>query len=267
MVIPLSVHARLIERFIFNFRLEPDTLASLLPAPYLQPQVFNGWSVVSFCVLKLDQVMLSPLPSFLGFKTISCAYRCGVLDTSGVNPEPSVYITDRNTDLPIISRLGPWVFSDTILMIRPAITQEGDVVTIRVNYPDRQHLFSAEAKLSGTPGKLDSQVFDSIDAFARFMHLGVSSYTPAIYGDALAKVDLYKEEPVYESLSATVDSSWLDGVWRDAGIVFDSAVHASGGLYTWTYRGLSLKDPQEALLRQERLSVRLFHSLQRAKPE
>ncbi len=267
MVIPRSVYARLIERFIFNFRLAPDALASHLPAPYLQPQVINGWSVVSFCVLMLDRVMLSPLPSFLGFKTVSCAYRCGVIDTSGASPEPSVYITDRNTDLPIISRLGPWVFSDTILMIRPSITQEGDAVTIRVNYLDRQRLFAAEAKPSEIPGKLDSQVFDSIDAFARFMHLGVSSYTPAIYGDALAKVDLHKDDPSYVPLSATVDYSSLDGVWRDAGIAFDSAVRATGGLYTWTYRGLGLKDPQETLLRQERLSVRTFRSLRRAKPE
>ena len=66
----------------------------------------------------------------------------------------------------------------------------------------------------------------------------MSSYTPSIYGDALAKVDLIKEDPAYVPLEATVDFSWLDGAWRDAGLEYDSAVRATGGEYKWTYRGL-----------------------------
>jgi hypothetical protein len=67
--IPRAVHARLVERLIFNFRLRPEALAHHLPATWLQPQVFNGWSVVSFCILDLERVMLSPLPGFLGYRT------------------------------------------------------------------------------------------------------------------------------------------------------------------------------------------------------
>jgi hypothetical protein len=261
-----TVSARLIERFIFNFRLRPDALAQHLPVSYLAPQVFNGWSVVSFCVLKLDRMILSPLPSWLGFPTTSCAYRCGVIDTSGDDSQPSVYITDRNTDLPIISRLGPWVFADTIHTVRPGIEQTGDTFRITVEYLDRQPLFTAEATPAADPSHLGSEVFESIDAFAAFIHGGVSSYTPSIYGDALAKVDLHKEDPTYEPLRASIDVNSLDGVWQDAGIIFDSAVRATGGTYVWTYRGLALLDPQEHLLQPEHPLARTFRGFRRAQP-
>ncbi|MGA7216706.1 MAG: hypothetical protein WBX38_00230, partial [Candidatus Sulfotelmatobacter sp.] len=100
-----AVTANLVERFIFNFRLPPDKFAEQMPVKWLQPQIINGWSVASFCILRLDKVILWPLPGFLGMKTISCAYRCGVIDASQSPAGPSVYITDRNTNLPIIARL------------------------------------------------------------------------------------------------------------------------------------------------------------------
>jgi hypothetical protein len=235
---PRAVTARLVERFIFNFRLHPDEFAAHLPVRWLQPQVLNGWSVASFCILKLEEVIIWPFPGFLGFKTISCAYRCGVIDVSDHGSEPSVYITDRNTNVPIIARLAPWWFSDTIPMVRPKITHTDDSSTIQINYLDRQRLFYAEAKNARNPSNLNSEVFDSIDSFSRFIHAGISSYTPSIYGDSLAKVDLIKEDPSYMPLDATIDFSWLDGAWSDAKLIFDSAVRATGGDYKWTYRGL-----------------------------
>ena len=238
MLLPRSVHARLIERFIFNFRVRPEVLTSHLPVPYLRPQVFQGWSVVSFCLLMLDRVMLSPLPSWPGLKTISCAYRCGIIDISGAEPVPSVYILERYTDLAMISRLGPLVFSSALPHVCTSLTREGAVCTLRVNHGDHQPLFSASVQPSTSSRKLDSHLFDSLESFAHFMRLGVSSYTPAIYEDTLARVDLQKNDTYYEALTATVEYNLLDGLWPDAELTFDSVVRATGGLYKWTYRGL-----------------------------
>ena len=232
-----SVHARLIERFIFNFRLRPEALASQISVPFLRPQVFNGWSVVSFCLMKIERVMFSPLPSLPGFQTISCAYRCGVLDTSGAQPEPSVYIPGRYSDLPLITRLAPWVFSAAMPGIDAALEQEGAGRTVRVRTLDGRCLFAAEVQPSSSISER-SELFDSMDSFARFMHCGVSSYTPAISGDALARVDLQKSDGSYEPLHATIDYNVLDSIWPDAGLIFDSAVRATGSLYKWTYKGL-----------------------------
>lgn len=227
------------ERFIFNFRLRPDEFAKHLPVPWLKPQVFNDWSVASFCILKLTQVTIWPFPRFLGMDTISCAYRCGVIDTSagGANG-PAVYVTDRNTDLSIIARLGPWLLADTFPMVRPNIIDNGDTHMIHITYVDGEELFAAKAT-KNSAGQFNPQVFSSVVDFSGFIHSGILSYAPSIYGDALTKIDLIKEDPVYEPLDAEVDFSRLDGLWADANLEFDSAVRAHGGEYKWTYRGLS----------------------------
>jgi hypothetical protein len=238
LVVPRSIIARMIERYIFNFRVTPDCLARHLPVPWLAPQVINGWSVISFCVLKLDRLTVWPLPPVGRFETISCAYRIGVIDHSGNTPEPSVYVTDRNADLPMITRLGPLLLLDSIPAVKAAIGHTTDMTHIQLSYMDGQHLFSAEARPAKDAQKLQSDVFPSVDAFADFIKGGVSSYSPSIYEGAYARVDLHKEDVAYTPLEAEIEYSWLDGVWRDAGMVFDSAVFATGARYQWTYRGL-----------------------------
>ena len=234
--IPRTVHARLVERLIFNFRLKPESLELIIPVSWLKPQIVNNWSIVSFCILDLEKMMLSLLPGVLGYRTTSCAYRCGVIDISEKNPKPSVYITDRNTDIPLAARLGPWIFLDTILMVDPILKHGSSGTDVQVSYLDKQPLFKASVK--PTPD-FKSEVFSSIDEFGKFMRGGVSSYTPSVYGDKLTRVDLHKDEPKYEALNASVDFDVLDGVWKDAGIVLDNAVRASGGgSYKWTYKGL-----------------------------
>jgi hypothetical protein len=76
---------------------------------------------------------------------------------------------------------------------------------------------------------------------ASFIKMGVSSYTPSIHKDYLTRVDLYKEDAQYQALDAEIEFSWLDGAWKDAGLIYDSAVRATGSNYHWTYRGLVKK--------------------------
>jgi hypothetical protein len=236
MGIPRKITARLVERLIFNFRITPDALDRVLPATWLKPQVCNGWSIVSFCILDLERVTLWPWPASLGYRTTSCAYRCGAIDASQSPAAPSVYITDRQTDLPLIARLAPWLLLDTILMVRPKIVHSGSSMKINVDYLDGQAMFAATAAPAQT---WSSQVFPTVEDFGFFIKGGVASYTPSVYGDRLTEVDLHKDEPVYAPLDAEVNMGCLDGVWKDAGVVYDSAVRASGGgHYEWTYRGL-----------------------------
>jgi hypothetical protein len=238
MAIPRIIQARLVERLIFNFRFTPDALDRVLPTRWLKPQVCNNWSVVSFCILNLERVTVWPFPAALfGRRTTSCAYRCGAIDASNAQEGPTVYITDRQTDLPLIARLAPWLVLDTMLMVRPKIEHNGTAIRVSVNYLDGQPMFSATARLCED---WKSSVFPTVEDFAHFIKGGVSSYTPSVYGDRLTRVDLEKDEPRYEPLDAQVEMSCLDGVWKEAEIVFDSAARAgSGSNYKWTYRGLA----------------------------
>jgi hypothetical protein len=228
----------MVERYIFNYRMPPAELKKRLPAPWLEPQVVNGHSAVSFCILWLENLAVSPVPAMFGFSTISCAYRIGVIDTSAATPEPSVYVVDRWADLPMVARLGPLVLQDTIPVIKAAIGHENDGETrVQMSYTDGTALFSAKVK-PRTNG-LGSTAFKDLAEFATFIKGGVSSYGPSLSPGYLTKVDLVKEEVAYEPLDAQIDFNELgEESWKSAGMVFDSAVRARGAKYKWTYRGL-----------------------------
>lgn len=236
-ILPRSVKAQLKERYIFNFLIKPEILEAKLPVNWLKPQVINGWSVVSFCILDVNKITIAPIPNIFNFETISCAYRIGVIDTTS-NSDPSVYITDRNADLPIITKLAPFLLADAIPYVKASLAHEGDNVRVQANYADGQSLFSAHVK----PGTLNSKIFSSIDEFKHFIKNGVSSYTPSIYPNNMARVDLKKTDTIYEAMEGEVDFSWLDGIWRDTNLQLDSIIRAKGGEYKWTYKGLASYD-------------------------
>ena len=230
-----SVIANMEERYIFNYRLKPEELAKKLPVPWLEPQTFNNWSVVSFCILWLKKLSVVPIPQLFNFETISCAYRIGVIDTSGQQPEPSVYITERWADLPLISKLAPLILLDTIPKINASIGHSKSLTHTQMSYKDGRHLFSAE---TSPTQEFKSELFDSVDGFAGFIKQGVSSYAPSLYNDTYSKVDLYKEDVRYDPLDADIEYSELNEQWADCNLILDSAVRATGAKYKWTYRGL-----------------------------
>lgn len=234
-----SVVAQMEERYIFNFKIRPEDLARKLPVPWLEPQVIHGWSTVSYCILWLKKLTIAPFPSIIPFETISSAYRIGVIDKSGQAPEPSVYVTDRWADLHWIGRLAPWVMLDTIPVIKASIAHDGDKTHTQMSYLDGTALFSAESQPAAS---FQSDLFETVDDFAKFIKEGVSSYAPSIYPDAYTKVDLYKEDVGYAPLDAQIESSELHRHWDDIEMPLDSAVKATGARYKWTYRGLWIQD-------------------------
>lgn len=244
--VPRVVTAQLRERYIFNFRLSPEAMDERLPASWLKPQVFNGWAVASFCVLVLNKVTLWPVPSALGISTVSCAYRCGAIDTSGATPQSTVYITDRNSDRMLIAYAAPVMLSDTIPMVKAAVAHSEGVTEISVSQLDGQRVFAADVRAAADPETLKSEVFESLEAFVAFIKGGVSSWTPSVRKGMLARVDLAKEDTTYEARVAEVDYNALESLWRDAGLTLDSVVQARGGRYRWTYRGLAVADREPA---------------------
>jgi hypothetical protein len=238
MRLPHSIHASLIERFIFNFRLPPEALAEKLPVPWLEPQIINDSCIMSFCILSLDGMTLAPLPGFLGYKTFSCAHRFGVIDISGDRPKPAVYVLDRSTDLPQMARLAPRVVASSISQVHvniPPGTEESNR-DISILSLDLTPIFSATAKRS-RQAKFESQVFESLDSCVEFIRGGVSSYAPSLTNHELSKVDLHKNDLAYEPLRATIGFDHLESAWPDANLQFDGAIWTSGGKYHWTYRG------------------------------
>ena len=219
-MIKTSVYGRLVDRYLFNFRLDVDYLGSRVPVGWLKPRLYHGYGIVSFCLLKLKGVTLWPLPTSMGIDSISCAYRCAVMDTSSSTLEPSVYILGRSTNVPIVGKLGTALFS-------------GDMKVMNASIEEGPHE-CAQTKYSKN---LKSRLFESVDEFVTFIKGGLSSYTPSTRPGKVSRVDLVEDSNTYRPIDAHIDFNKLSNEWKGSGLEFDSAFHATGGLYRLAYLG------------------------------
>lgn len=231
-----SIYGTLVDRYLFNFRVNSDALENHIPKiPWMKPRNINGYGVVSFCLLKLKGLTVWPFPTSLGLSTTSCAYRCAVVDESGKNPESSVYVLGRNTDLSIISRLGPALFSGNIQKIKTSINRNSENIKINAEYTDKRKMFSATVDSSKPLQK--SRLFESADSFETFIKDGASSYTPSIHNDKYSRIDLETDSNSYQQVNAKININCLDDEWDDVKFMFDSAYRAGGKLYKLKHIG------------------------------
>jgi hypothetical protein len=229
-----SVYGHLVDRYLFNFRLDADYLESQIPVGWLKPRLYQGYGVVSFCLLKLKGVTLWPLPTALGIDSISCAYRCAVVDTSASKPEPSVYILGRSTNVPIVGKLGTALFSGAMQVMNASIKERSADCDIRVSDGQGRNIFVAQTKNSKD---LNSKLFESTYEFVIFIKGGLSSYTPSTHPERMSRVDLVEDSNTYRPIDAHIDYTTLSDEWKGSGLEFDSAFHATGGLYRLAYLG------------------------------
>lgn len=225
-----SVRARMHERFVINWRLPEQAVAELLPAPWLRPQLVNGYAVASWCVLDLRRITLAPLAPVVGPRSLSCAARYAVIDTRDSVDRPAVFVPVRNTD----SASGAWF--TTLGFSAPHRLVNVNLSGGALNVHDHEGtLFAADLAPAST---LDSALFSTVDEFAALIAQGKRSYGPSRFAGQLTVLDLDKRDVKYEPYSATN----LDGVvpqsWAALGGVVDSVFRTRDATYTWTYHGL-----------------------------
>jgi len=229
------VRAELAERFIFNFRMPPAVLKTLLPVGWLIPAEVNGSAIASFCILHLRKITVAPLPTFVGMTSISSAPRFAVLDATANPPKPAVFVTERHTN----SSFGAWFtslgFSAAHRYVDSTISRDGASTRLSVSSREDGAMFDAIVRPAQDTS---STVFDT-NSFAAFIAEGVSSYGLSRHGTRLTRVDLHKTDADYEPLKAIEVGGPLVENWLRLGAVFDSAFRTSGGRYEWTYLGLT----------------------------
>jgi hypothetical protein len=226
LVCAISAHVR--ERIVVNFAVEPDLMAAALPCDWLAPQIVDGKSVVSFCVLWLDRLTPSGWPSGLIASQISCAVRFGVIDrTTG---RPGVYVVDRCTDSALGSfatRLG---FPGFHPLVKFSEKTESSARRIDVERAGLPYVSFSLGAPNGSCG-----VFGSAHAFARFMSEGDRSYTLAARSGVLNIVDLVKEETEFVPYEVgLIDAQGLPKPIQVPCTV-DSAFRAADARYEWRF--------------------------------
>ena len=65
-------------RVLVNFRVDPDVLARVCPAPF-RPQIVNGFGVAGICLIRLKSIRPKLFPACLGISSENAAHRIAVV--------------------------------------------------------------------------------------------------------------------------------------------------------------------------------------------
>ena len=83
-------------RLHVNYRVEPDVIARVLPAPF-RPRVVYGAAVVGVCLIRLGSVRPHGLPEWMGMRSENAAHRIAVEFDTQAGPGHGVYIPRRDS--------------------------------------------------------------------------------------------------------------------------------------------------------------------------
>ena len=216
------VSGTVLDRYLFNFRVNLDALEKHMPTlKWLEPRNAHGYGVVSLCVILFKGLTIRPFP-MIRINTVACAYRYSVMDVSGKESVPTVYLTGRNTDSTFANFFGPLILSSRLGKTKSAIKKnnEGNL-NVDIESSDARSIISVTI-LQSKPQK-KSVLFESTKEFKDFMSDGLVSYTPGLDDRKYARCDFEGAAFNYEPIDVKVNKSCLAEDWGDEDFVFDSA--------------------------------------------
>lgn len=174
-------------RLLVNYRVAPEAVAALLPAP-LRPQLVNGHAVAGICLLRLGEVRPLGLPRGLGLRSENAAHRFAVEWDGPDGVQAGVYIPRRDTGSALNAWAGGRIFpgehgradfdvreSERELRVALA-TRDGEVrVDVTVETADELH---------------GSALFADLAAASEFFRQGAHGYSATGAGDHLDGMEL-----------------------------------------------------------------------------
>lgn len=220
-------------RYVINFRVEPSVARSLLPVDWLEPQIVNGFAVMSFCPYVLDAVRLAGIPKMFGVASVCSAYRLAVIDISGPAARPAAWVPGRQTTARSVAKLGPRSLRTNFDRITATITVGSSTATtsILMTQHNGDTMFRATVEPAVDPSGV---LFEDTNAFATFFTAATTSWAPSSVAGSWMKLDLDAGNTRYSPLAITsVDAPDVVG---DA--VVDSAFIGVGGSYCWSCAGI-----------------------------
>lgn len=220
-------------RILVNYRVDPDVLAPLLPAPF-RPKLHRGCAMVGICLIRLQDLRPKPLPSWLGVSSENAAHRTAVeWDENGVLRE-GVYVRRRDTSSRLNAWAGGWLFPGIHYHARFTVEESSDRYQIALRSDDGVTSMSVRAnRASQLPA---SSAFQSIDEASAFFEAGALGYSatsdPARFQGLELRCLNWRAEPL---AIEEVRSSFFedDSNFPKNSIEFDCALLMRGISHEW----------------------------------
>ena len=223
-------------RVLVNFRIDPEVLAKVCPAPF-RPQVVNGYGVAGICLIRLKQIRPRMLPAFLGIGSENAAHRIAVEWDTDDGPQVGVYIPRRDTSSILNVMAGGRIFPGVHSRARFDVRESNEDYHIEMNSVDG----AAHVSVTGRASEAmpEGSIFDSVAQCSHFFEDGSLGYSPSNAAGRFDGLELRSFNWHVQPLDVSnVSSSFFDDTdtFPKGSVTFDNALLMQGIDHQWHSR-------------------------------
>ncbi len=223
-------------RVLVNYRVAPDALAAVLPAPF-RPKLVRGHGVAGICLIRLRQVRPRGLPAVVGVGSENAAHRIAVEWDGDDGVCEGVYVPRRDTSSGLNVLAGGRLFPGVHRRARFDVREWDCGLSVSVRSRDGQTRIAVRGRVAhALPA---GSVFASLWEASDFFQQGRLGYSPRRDLGGFEGMELRTQGWRVEPLEVdVVESSFFDDRARfpEGSIAFDCALLMRSTAHEWHAR-------------------------------
>jgi hypothetical protein len=220
-------------RILANYRVDPQVLAKLLPAPF-RPKLIHGYGMAGICLIRLRGIAPRWWPRWLGISSENAAHRVAVEWDDHGTPREGVYIRRRDSNSWLNSAAGGRIFPGVHHHARFDVRERDDDFHVALQSDDGETKVCVDGKVAASLPS--TSIFASLDEASAFFQAGSLGYSPNAAEDKFQGLELHCRTWSMQPLDVlSVASSFFDdrSLFPAGSIEFDCALLMRGIEHEW----------------------------------
>ncbi|QDT49842.1 hypothetical protein Pan258_38970 [Symmachiella dynata] len=225
-------------RILVNYRINPDVLATLLPAPF-RPKLVQGHGIAGICLIRLKQLRPRFLPPLVGISSENAAHRMAVEWEDDGQLREGVYIPRRDTSSRFNTLAGGTIFPGLHHHAQFQVQENGDHYKVQLDSDDDDTHVAVEGTITETLP--DTSIFESIAEVSDFFEAGSLGYSTTRKSNEFDGLELLTFNWHVQPLEiSNVKSSFFEDptLFPPGSVEFDCALLMTGIEHEWHGRPL-----------------------------
>jgi hypothetical protein len=192
-----QIEGRIERRLLVNYRVDPEVIARVLPAPF-RPQLVGDAAIAGICLIRLGDMRPMHFPRWLGVNSENAAHRVAVEWDTPSGPQTGVYIPRRDSDSWANIVLGGRVYPGEHHRARFRVEETDQHV--RVAFTSRDGSAQVDVSVDLTAQLSGSRLFADLAEASAFFQAGSIGYSatrrPERFDGLALKSSAWRVEPV-----------------------------------------------------------------------